>query len=383
MFGQRPRSNVPLLVIAWIAVIGAMYWAQQLIVPVAAAILLALLLRPAVRKLKRWRVPETISSFLAVGAVALLFILAVYTLAGQGQTWVAQAPRMIERVQAMLPRGSGPIGDLAKATEAVRELAKAENASEPIPVVVHSNESAFALLGASGHVVAAAVIVFVLAFFLLAFSDTLLRQTIAAFPSFAEKRNVVELLYNVESGISRYLGTITVINIGLGVATTLLMLVLRIPNPILWGVLVTTANFIPHVGAFLCMAVLFVVGAVAHESLGYGVVVVLAFALLTTAESYFITPLVLSRSLQLSPLAVIVSVLFWGWLWGIAGGLMAAPFLTILKIVCDQFVSLRSYSAILAGEAYSEPPDQAATKPYLNPPHQRPFTSVETPSGAS
>lgn len=373
MWSRRPRSSAALLALVWLGAIYALSWAQQLIIPVAFALLLALLLRPAMRKLRRWRVPEVIASFLSIAGVAAFFIAAMAILAGQGQTWLAQAPKMIERVQGMLPRGAGPLGDFAKASEAVRDLTKVQDGTapqdEPLPVVIHSTESAFAILGASSHFVASAVIVFILAFFLLAFSDTLLRQAIAALPSFADKRNVVELVHNVEAGISRYLGTITLINIGLGVATSLLMLILGIPNPILWGVLVTTANFIPHVGAFVCMGVLFVVGAVAHESLWYGAAVVGAFALLTTAESYFITPIALSKSLQLSPLAVILFVLFWGWLWGIAGGLMAAPLLAILKIVCDQFVSLRAYGAILGGELpANEEADRAAARTYSDPP---------------
>jgi predicted PurR-regulated permease PerM len=110
-----------------------------------------------------------------------------------------------------------------------------------------------------------------------------------------------------------------------------------------------TLNYVPHVGAMLCMVVLFFVGAVSHQSLGYGAGVAGVFMLLTAAESYFITPMVLSKSLQLSPLAVILAILFGGWMWGIAGGLMAAPVLTIVKLVCDQFESLHPVAAFLSG----------------------------------
>jgi predicted PurR-regulated permease PerM len=185
----------------------------------------------------------------------------------------------------------------------------------------------------------------------LLFSENLLRQALALRPSFSQKRGMVEMLLEVESGISRYLLTITAINIGLGVATALVMWLLEIPNPILWGALATTANYVPHVGAFLCMLVLFFVGAVSHESLGYGLLTAGSFVFLTSAESYFITPLVLSKSLQLSPLAVILAILLGGWLWGIAGGIMAAPLLAVLKIVCDRSPALAPISALLAGEA--------------------------------
>jgi predicted PurR-regulated permease PerM len=128
------------------------------------------------------------------------------------------------------------------------------------------------------------------------------------------------------------------------------MWALQIPNPILWGVMATTLNYVPHVGAFLCMIVLFFVGAVTHESLSYGGVVAGCFAGITCIESYFITPMTLSKSLQLSPLAVILSILFWGWLWGIPGGLLAAPLLAVAKIICDQFEVTQPLGVIL-GEA--------------------------------
>jgi predicted PurR-regulated permease PerM len=208
-----------------------------------------------------------------------------------------------------------------------------------------------------------------LSFFLLSFSDTLLKQAVESRSSFGEKRSVVSLLHKVENGVSRYLATITIINTGLGVVTAATLWMLQIPNPLLWGVMAATLNYVPHVGALICMAVLFLVGAAAHESLWFGAAVAGAFAVLTAAESYFVTPLVLSKSLQLSPLAVILSVLFWGWLWGIAGGLMAAPLLAIAKICCDEFEVLRPLGLVLSGEtaatagaaASQEPVPQAST----------------------
>jgi predicted PurR-regulated permease PerM len=275
----------------------------------------------------------------------------VVSLAGQGQQWLSEAPATIRKVRQMLPRKSGPMDDLQKTTEAVQDLAAADQTAEkPVAVEVQSADAAYAVLGSSSHFIAGAVIVFVLGYFLLALSETLLKQALATRPTFLEKRNIVELVREVESGISRYLLTITIINAGLGAATAGVMWLLGVPNPLLWGILAALLNYVPHVGAFLCMVVLFFVGTVTHQSLAQGALVAGAFVLLTSAESYFITPVVLSKSLRLSPLAVILAILFWGWLWGLAGGLMAAPLLTIAKIVCDQFVVLRPYAALLAGE---------------------------------
>ena len=286
-----------------------------------------------------------------VAAVAAVFGLGVWKLAGQAQHWLAAAPQTVERVGKLLPKRTGPLLNIQQTTEAVHDLARDDSQAQPVQVEVQSADVAQGLLGVSGQIVGSAIIVFVLGYFILAFSDCLLRQALSGVSSFKQKRGLVEIVLGVESGVSRYLLTITVINTGLGIATALVLWCLRIPNPILWGVLAGTSNFVPHVGAFVCMVVLFIVGAVSHESLGYGLLTAGAFVVLTSAESYFITPLILSRSLQLSPLAVILAILVGGWLWGIAGGLMAAPLLTVLKIVCDHSPTLQGWSTLLAGES--------------------------------
>jgi predicted PurR-regulated permease PerM len=346
---SRPKSSLALLALAWIAIVGVLYLGRDVLVPVALALLLTLLLRPVFSRLQKWGLPDVLSAFTAIAAVALLFAAGVFTLAGQGQRWLAEAPQVVERVRVLLPQ-KGPLGDLARTTSAFREITKTETTDEPLPVVMESSEAALSIVGAGGHFIGAAAIVFVLAFFLLAFSDTLLKQAVESRPSFAEKRTVVELVRCVESGISRYLATITLINCGLGAAIGLVVWLMGIPNPILWGVMAAVLNFVPHIGAMLCMAVLFLVGAVTHQSLWYGAATAAAFCLITSIESYFITPMVLSKSLQISPLLVILFILFWGWLWGVAGGLMAAPLLTVVKIICDQFPTLRTWSVLLGGE---------------------------------
>ena len=370
----RPKASLPLVILSTLAVFGVMYVARDIVIPLAFAILLALLLRPAMRRMRHLRLPDMASALILIAAVVVVFSLGVLRLAGEGQKWLAQAPQTVDRVRQMLPANTGPIANIQKTTKAMENLAQpAEgNQDEPVAVKMESQDAAYAILGVSGHFLGAAVIVFVVGFFLLAFSDTLLRQAIATRGPFHEKRHIVEGLHRVETGISRYLVTITAINAGLGVATGLAMWVLGIPNPVLWGVMAATLNYVPHVGAMLCMIVLFFVGSVTHGSIGQGALAAGTFLALTSLESYFVTPMVLSRSLQLSPLAVILAILLFGWMWGIAGGLIAAPLLTMIKIVCDQFDSLRGAAAFLGGteperkpahvqSAVSEPDVSSAT----------------------
>lgn len=345
----QSRMNWPQVVLAVLAILAALYVARDVLVPIAFAVLLALLLRPFLRRMQRLHMPDLLSAFILVALVASLVAVGTYMLAGQAQRWLAEAPQTIQRVSQMVPKGPGTLANLQKTTQAVEELTQSQKTDQPVVVVVQSSDIVHTLLGVSGHVVGAAVIVFVVAYFLLAFSGTLLRQAIGARPKFIDKRNIIELVQNIENGISRYLLTITTINIGLGIVTALAMWVLGIPNPILWGVMAATLNYVPHVGAFLCTVVLFFVGAVSHESLAYGCLTAGVFVVLTSVESYLVIPMALSKSLHLSPLAVILAILLCGWMWGIAGGLMAAPLLAIVKIVCDQFDSLKIWAALLAG----------------------------------
>lgn len=348
---DRPLASWPLLVLAWLAVIGALYIARDVCIPVALAGFLALLLLQPMRWLSNWKIPKLVSSFVLVATVVAVFFTGILFLAGEAQRWLADAPHVVQRVSRLIPTERGPLKHLQRATTAIQDASRAEE-EQPLKVEVAdaSQDMALVALGVSTHFIGMAVVIFVLAFFMLTFHTTLLTQAVESQNTLNEKKNVVHLVRNVEAGVSRYLFTVTAINIGLGAAAALLLWFMKIPNPILWGVLVATMNYVPHVGAFICMAVLFLVAAVTHESLSYGVLTALAFAVLTSIESYLVTPFVLAKSLQLSPLAILLAILFWGWLWGIAGGLMAAPLLAMLKITCDQFESLQGVAAFLAGE---------------------------------
>ncbi len=347
--GPRPRGSWPIIIIASLLALGAAYVARDVLIPIALAVLLALVLRPLLKKLQLLHVPTLLASLLIVIAVAALIVVGIVTLAGEAQKWLADAPQTVERVRNMLPTKAGPLDDLAKATKAVQDLAQPEKTETTVPVEMKSADTTFTILGASGHFLGALIIVFVLAFFVLAFSDNLLQQAVESQSSISDKRKLVQLVQSIENGVSRYLATITLINLGMGLVTAISLWLIGIENPLLWGVMAAILNYVPHVGAMACMVILFFVGAVSRESLWFGAGAAGLFFVTTSVESYFVTPFVLSRSLQLSPLAVIASLLLFGWLWGIAGGLMAAPLLAVIKIVCDQSSSLRTVGAVLGG----------------------------------
>ncbi len=140
----------------------------------------------------------------------------------------------------------------------------------------------------------------------------------------------------------------TIINICLGITVGTTVGLLGLRNPIMWGALVAVLNFIPYLGAFtgiICMTL----GAVlSFDSLGYALLFPAAYLLLATLEGNFITPWVMGRSLTLNPVIVLLSLTFWGWLWGISGIILAVPILAAFKIFCAHIKPMEPVAEFLS-----------------------------------
>jgi predicted PurR-regulated permease PerM len=151
----------------------------------------------------------------------------------------------------------------------------------------------------------------------------------------------------VERAISRYLLTITLINAGLGVAVFALLFAIGLPNAFIWGVVAFVFNFLPFLGALAGVVLVALYSVVMIEPLGTALLAPALYMLATTVEGQFVTPTILGRRLKLNTVSVFVTVVFWGWLWGIAGALMAVPFLVIVKVICDNVDSLKTLGSFL------------------------------------
>ena len=168
-------------------------------------------------------------------------------------------------------------------------------------------------------------------------------------PTFRDKRKVVEMVHEVERGVSSYLLTVTLINIALGVVIGLAMWLMEMPNPALWGAMATTLNFIPYLGAMAGTIVVFLVAVFSFDSLAYASLVPVVYFGCTALEGNFVTPSLLGRNMSMNPIVVFLSLVFWGWMWGVGGALIAVPTLAILKIGLDQFDRTRPIGTLLGG----------------------------------
>jgi predicted PurR-regulated permease PerM len=180
----------------------------------------------------------------------------------------------------------------------------------------------------------------VLLYFLLAAGDLFLLKLVKILPRLEDKKEAVEIAHEVERNISTFLFTITIINTCLGGLVALGCYLVGMRNPVLWGVVAALVNFIPYFGPIAGIVILTLAGFLIFDSMGQALLPAIIYYALHVVESNFITPTILGRRLTLNPVVIFISLMFWGWIWGIPGALLAVPLLMTFKILCDHFKPL-------------------------------------------
>ena len=188
---------------------------------------------------------------------------------------------------------------------------------------------------------------FFLTFFLLAWSPTLLAK-IAGGANHPHAERAVQVLNSAQHEIAQYLGTVAIINVALGLATAGITAAFGLPTPMLWGVLAATLNFIPYAGSAVTLVVVTIVALLTQEGMGPAIGVALSYLALATVEGQLVQPLAVGRRLALNPLLVFLALWFWGWLWGVAGMVLATPLLLAAKAITCQVPGFERIARILS-----------------------------------
>jgi len=349
---NTPSGTWALPPLLLLAVLTVLFLARELILPVVAALILSLVFLPLVRGMKKIFIPAPVGAGLVVLSLLAGLVGGVYNLAEPASEWLDKAPQSLREIDSKLRSITGSVHNVATATAQVQDITEkltngGEPKKKPREVIVKEPTIAGAFFYSARDFTVSTISTLVLLYFLLASGDLFLRKTIAVTPRFSDKKRAVDIAQQVEAAVSRYLFTVAFINIALGCAVTLAMYLLGVPNPVLWGVMVCMLNFIPYIGDIISFSVLTVVGLLTFDQLWLSLLVPGVFYLLTAIEGYLITPIIVSRRLSLNPVVIILSVLFWGWMWGVAGALLAVPILVALKTVCDRVDSLHVFGEYL------------------------------------
>jgi predicted PurR-regulated permease PerM len=196
------------------------------------------------------------------------------------------------------------------------------------------------LFGGTAAFLSAATVVVFLTYFLLAVGDLFLQKLVAVLPQFKDKRVAVTIMRETEAQISLYLFTTTLINLGVGVVTGIVMYLLGMPNAVLWGVVAMVLNFVPYVGAVANIVLLALAALLTFEDTGRALLVPGAFLALNLIESNLVTPAIYGNRMRLNTVALFIGLVFWWYIWGVAGAILAVPMMAAFKIACDHIESL-------------------------------------------
>ena len=327
-------------------VMYTLYAAATLFAPLVVAFLTSLIFTPVVRALRPLRIAPPVSAAVIVCLVFSLAVSALYGLSEPAMEWLEKAPRDLRKLELEFRELAAPMEKLRQANEQIARITPGEGGNDAGGGQVPWSPVKWLLSGTWSALYGIAIS-FVLLYFMLASGDTFLRKLVRVIPQFENKRAAVATVREIQNRISIYLGTISIINLCLAAVSALILYILDVPNPILFGVMVGMFNYAPYIGPVASFTVILLVSLLHFDGV-YATLLPPALILgLNVLEGQFITPTVAGHRLALSPVAVFLSILLWGWMWGVVGILIAVPLLVCIKLVCDNIPSLRLVSAFL------------------------------------
>jgi predicted PurR-regulated permease PerM len=330
---QKPRvTSVRLLVAGAIGLL--LYLGHVAFIPVALALLLSLVLSGPVEALHSWRVPRSLSAAVLMAALLGVMVGMANFMSEPAQKWLAAAPHTVRLIEKKIRPFAQIMARVGELRASAGNIGASTPPSPTTPAAIASEETApVTLLDETRTVVLSCVTVIILTLFLLSGGPPMLARMTAAFASDLKSAHIIALIEKVRKEVGRFYVTTALINLGLGVATALAMMLCGMPNPFLWGTMAALLNFIPYAGSTLTLIVVTVVAFISFDGLGRVVAVAGSYLAIATIEGQFVQPLLVGRRLQLNPMLVFLALWFGGLLWGIAGIIMATPTLVALKVV--------------------------------------------------
>ena len=346
----RDWSSFALTAILVLLVLVVLYYSGEVVLPILFAFLLNLLLQPAMNALIKLHVPKTVAALFIV----LLLVGTVtgigFSLSGPATAWIAKAPESIARLEDRLSAITLPVAIFQKASRDVEKFAGGQDTDSTVSI--RGPDLGSVLFSGARTIVAEFATMVLLLFFLLRSGDLFLRRIVEILPTLSDKKQAVDISREITRNISGYLVTITLMNAAVGIATGVATYMFGLSNPVLWGVLAFVLNYILILGPLSGVAILFLAGLLTFDTLWLAFIPAATYLAIHATEGA-VTPLLLARRFELNPVLVIVSLIFWFWMWGIAGALLAVPLLASFKIICDRIHPLTALGHFVGGENHN------------------------------
>ena len=358
-------QGLALVVMASIAVVFALDWAQDFLIPLLLGILIAYTLDPLVVWLERIRIPRVAGTSLVMLVVIGALAFGTYSLRGQMQTIIEQLPEAANQLSTGLARlGKGQRGAMQKIQTAASQLEQAASQATGVParskkpathVVVIDDPAAFKTgnvlwagsMGAMGYLVQATMVLF-LVFFLLLSGDTYKRKLVRlAGPSLSRQKLTVQVLGDINRSIQRYMLMLLITNVLVALLTWIAFRWIGLENAGAWAVAAGLLHLIPYLGPVLVAIATGMVALMQFQSFTMVLLVTVVWLAIAVTVGTFVTTWMTGRIARMNSAAVFVSLLFWGWLWGIWGMLLSVPIIVIVKVISEHVEPLQPVAELL------------------------------------
>jgi predicted PurR-regulated permease PerM len=331
-----------------LALLAACYFAGEIILPVVIALTLMMVLQPVMRLLEKLYLPRAIAALAIIIVLFGGFIGLGAALSGPAASWAEKLPGGLPRLQERLTFLSKPIQTLQKFLHQAEGLTQG-TAPAVATVAVQGSGLNDKVLNATRAIASGLFTTVLVLFFLLISGDTFLRRLVEVLPRFKDKRQAVDISQQIEADISAYLVTITIMNLAVGIATGILAAVCGLGDPVLWGTVAFLLNYVPVLGPTIGVITFVFVGLLSIETLWLAFVPASIYLLIHIIEGETITPMLLAKRFTINPVLVIFGLLFWYWMWGVPGAVLAMPMLAIAKIICDRIQPLTAIGHFIEG----------------------------------
>lgn len=306
----------------------------EFFLPVTAALVIAIALVPLLEWFERRGLPSTLSALICVLLLITVANIAVASIVLPAAEWVRMLPERIGRIQETLAPLLDVYANLERFMDDLVTQFARESGSAQQTVAVETPNSMLDIIATSAPFAAIQMFFAVLViFFFLAGWTRMRRETITTRASFDGAMTTARVIQQVVDSTSTYLGTITAVNISMGLVVALVLWMLGMPTPLMWGGIVAVLNYIPYLGPIASVLLLALGGLMAFADPWFALLPALSFALIHLIEANIVTPAIVGRRLTINPLLILVALSFWAWVWGTTGALLAVPLLIILKTV--------------------------------------------------
>ncbi|MFH1804752.1 MAG: AI-2E family transporter [Pseudomonadota bacterium] len=343
-----PRARTAAVIGTFVILaIGCLYVAQSLLLPVLMAFLLSLVFSPVVRTLKRYRIPESVTALVIVTSLTLAVIAGAYGLSTPVSKWIEDAPRIEWQLRSKLAALGGPLEKLRAAQEQVNQATEQAQAADVQKVILQEPTLISQAAQSAPEIVAGIALMMVLMLFLLSSGDMVYQKIARTLPADGDQRTGFRIAQDIEREVSRYLLTISVINIGLGVLIGGLLALVGMPNPFLWGLVAALLNYVPMLGAVVGVGIVGMVALVSMPTLTQAFLPPAIYLACTVLEGQFLTPSLVGNRLRINAVAIILAIAFWGWIWGFIGVLLAVPFLIVTRVLANHVAGLGGLRELL------------------------------------